>query len=187
MIDMNEVVKIEVIKLPKLYIIGKHIRYSDEALNKGDNRLPAFWEKCIKDDIFAPLESQTNYVYKTSHVSVFLDWYLGDGNFSCIVGMLMKDGATVPDGYTARELAETEAALLWVKCRALNETRTVPFESTAEAIKGIGRDFSQMKWCIDLYDPSRSTTPDENGYVILDCYIPLDCTGVIQKTVMHSL
>lgn len=174
MAEINEVVKLEVIKLPKLYIVGKEIRYSDKALNNCDNRLPAFWEKCIKADAFAPLESQTDYIYNNSHAGVFIDWYLGDGGFSHIVGMLMKDGAVVPDGYIVRELAETEVALCWVKCKALTETRSVPFESTEKAIKNIGRDFSGMKWCIDLYDRSRSTTPDENGYVILDCYIPLD-------------
>ena len=172
--EMNEVVKVEVIRLPKLYIIGKEIRYSDEALNKGDNKLPAFWEKCIKENVFTPLESQTDYVYDNSHAGVFLDWYLGDGDFTYIVGMLMKDDVTVPEGYVARELTETDVALCWVKCKALSETRAVPFGSTAKAIKKIGRDFAGMKWCIDLYDCSRSATPDENGYVILDCYIPLD-------------
>ena len=43
---MGDLVKIEVIKLPKIFIVGKEIRYSDEALNKGDNRLPGFWDKC---------------------------------------------------------------------------------------------------------------------------------------------
>ena len=172
--DMNEVVKLEVIKLPKLYIVGKEIRYSHVALDNGDNRLPAFWEKCIKDNVFAPLEAQTDSIYINSHASVFLDWYLGDDDFTYIVGMLMKDGAAIPDGYVVRELAETDAALCWVKCKELAATRAVPFESTAEAIKKIGRDFSGMRWCIDLYDRLRSETPDENGYVILDCYIPLD-------------
>ena len=172
--DMNEILKLEVITLPKLYIVGKQICYNNEALDNGDNRLPAFWEKCIEENIFAYLESQKDYIYSNSHTGVFIDWYLGDGNFTYIVGMLMKDGFTVPSGYVARELAESEVALLWVKCKELKETRTVPFESTSKAIKKIGRDFTKMKWCIDLYDALRSTTPDENGYVILDCYIPLD-------------
>jgi len=171
---MNEVVKLEVIKLPKIYIIGKEIRYSYDALDNGDNRLPSFWDKCIKENVFAPLESQAEYIFNNSHAGVFLDWHLGDRDFTYIVGMLMKNGSTVPKGYIIRELAETEAALCWVKCKALMETRAVPFESTEKAIKKIGREFSKMKWCIDLYDRLRSTTLDENGYVILDCYIPLD-------------
>lgn len=171
---MDELVRFEVVRLPKSYIVGKEIRYSDEALNNGDNRLPAFWDRCYVEDIFAPLESQEKYIFDRSHAGVFLDWYLGDGDFSYIVGMLMKEGVTVPEGYVIRELKETDAALCWVKCRSITETRTVPFESTAKAIKEIGRSCANMQWCIDLYHHSRSTIPDENGDVILDCYIPLD-------------
>jgi len=171
---MNELVKFEVIRLPTICIVGKEIRYSDEALNQGDNRLPSFWDKCYKENIFAPLELQTEYVFDCSHVGVFLDWYVGDGDFSYVVGMLMKDGVDVPAGYFARELAETDVALCWVKCKSITQTRAVPFESTATAIKEIGRGCANMKWCMDLYHRERSTTPDENGDVILDCYIPLD-------------
>jgi len=174
MLEMNEVVKLEVIKLPKLFIVGKEFNYSHVALDDGDNRLPTFWEKCIKDNIFTPLESQSDYIYNKSYAGVFLDWYLDDDNFTYIIGMLMKYGVTIPDGYAVRELDESEVAWLWVKSKELMDTRAVPFESTNIAIKKIGRDFSKMKWCIDLYDSTRSTTPDENGYVILDCYIPLD-------------
>ena len=171
---MNELVKFEVIKLPKLRIIGKELRYSDAALNHGDNRLPAFWDKCYKERIFAPLEVQAEYLFDASHAGVFLDWYLGDGDFSYVVGMLMKEGATVPEGYFARELPETDVVLCWLKCKSITETRTVPFESTAEAVGKIGRSCASMKWCADLYHNPRSTIPDENGDVIVDCYIPLD-------------
>ena len=171
---MNDIVKIEVIRLPKIFIVGKEIRYSDEALNNGDNRLPRFWDECYKENIFAPLESQAKYIYDVSHAGVFIDWYLGDGDFSYIVGMLMKEGATAPAGYVIRELEETDAALIWIKCKSPTETRAVNFDSTDAAIKKIGRDYSKMKWCIDLYHSQRSTIPDENGYAIIDCYIPLD-------------
>ena len=171
---MSELIKFEVIKLPKLWIIGKELRYSDAALNSRDNRLPDFWDKCYKERIFNPLESQAEYLFDISHAGVFLDWYLGDGDFSYVVGMLMKEGATTPEGYFVRKLPETDAALCWLKCKAITEIRTVPFESTAEAIGKIGRSCANMKWCADLYHSQRSTIPDENGNVIIDCYIPLD-------------
>ena len=171
---MNELIKSEVARLPKLLIVGKEIRYSDAALNNGDNRLPAFWDKCCEERIFDPLESQAEHLFVASHVGVFLDWYLGDGDFSYIVGMLMKAGAVVPNGYFMRELPETDVAICWIKCKSIAETRTVPFESTAKAIEKMGRSCADMKWCADLYHSLRSTAPDENGDVILDCYIPLD-------------
>ena len=171
---MDDIIKFEVIKLPKIYIVGKELRYSDEALNNGDNRLPGFWNECYKANIFAPLEAQAEYIFDSSPVGVFLDWYLGDGDFSYIVGMLMKEGVAVPKGFLMRELPETDVALCWIKCKSLMETRTVPFESTVKAIKEIGRNCANMKWCADIYHRSRSMIPDENGDVILDCYIPLD-------------
>jgi len=175
-VEMNVVVRLEIVQLPTLYVIGKSIRYSHEALDNGDNRLPAFWDQCNKELLFAPLESQTDNIYLDSYAGVFLDWDLGDSDFTYFVGMLMKEGAIVPFGYSVRELAATEAAWLWVKAKALAETRAVPFESAEKAIKELGRDFAGMKWCIDLYDRARSTTLDENGRVILDCFIPLDRT-----------
>jgi len=171
---MYEVIKLEVLKLPKLIAVGKKFRYSYEALDNGDNRLPGFWNMCYEDNAFAPLESQMEYIYNSSHAGIFFDWHSGDSNFSYIVGMLMSEGASIPEGYTAYELAETEIALCWVKCKSLAETRAVPFESTAKAIKDINRSCAGMKWCIDLYHHSRSTIPDNNDEVILDCYIPLD-------------
>ena len=171
---MNALAKFEVVTLPKLYAVGKEIRHSDEALNRGDNRLPAFWDKCRKEGIFAPLESQAAYVFNSAHAGIFLDWHLGDGDFSYIVGMLMKEGVIVPEGYFSRALPATDAALCWVKCKSVTETRTVPFGSTAKAVKKSGRGCANMKWCADLYHPSRSVAPDKKGYVILDCIIPLD-------------
>lgn len=171
---MDEIVKFEIIELPKIYIVGKQLRYSDKALNGGDNRLPRFWDKCCEDRIFAPLALQPEYVFDSSPAGVFLDWDLGDGDFSYIVGLLMKEGVAVPMGYVSRELERTRAAWCQVKCKALADTRCAPFESTANAIKESGHDCSRMKWCIDLYHSIRSTVPDEKGNVILDCYIPVE-------------
>ena len=64
-------------------------------------------------NIFLPLEAQTEYVFDSSYAGIFLDWDLGDGNFSYVVGMMMKKGVTVPDGYIIRELAETDVAVGW--------------------------------------------------------------------------
>lgn len=171
---MDDLVKFEIVRLPKVYIVGKQLRYSDQALNEGDNRLPGFWDQCCREDLFAPLELQTEYVFNAAPAGVFMDWYLGDGDFTYMVGLLMKEGAAIPPGYSARELEETEAAWCQVRCKSLGDTRSAPFEPAAKAIIDSGRSFANMKWCIDLYHPVRSTAQDENGCVILDCYIPVE-------------
>lgn len=171
---MDDLVKFEIVKLPKVYVIGKKLRYSDHALNHGDNRIPQFWDTCDAENIFTPLERQTAYIFDPSPIGFFTDWYLGDGDFTYVVGMLMKEGATVPPGYDSYALEGTEVARCWVKCKSLKDTRTAPFASTARAIEASGHRYANMKWCIDLYHPTRSTVEDENGYVILDCYVPIE-------------
>ena len=170
----GEVVGCEVVRLPKLLIVGKMLRHSDEGLNSGDNHLPAFWDECESAGIFAPLMAQTAFVFDESPAGVFLDWDLGDGQFGYVVGMLMVEGAAVPEGYFCRELPEADALHCGIKGRDIAERRAAPFDSVARAIEGIGRSCAGMKWCADMYHPVRSTVPDEDGLVALDCYIPLD-------------
>lgn len=172
---MHELMKFEIVAQPKVYIVGKELRYSDAALNQGDNRLPGFWDQCCKENSFAPLESQTEFVFDSSYVGVFLNWDLGDGDFSYIVGMLMKEGVTVPDGYFIWELAETDVAVGWVKGKfAGRGGYGSAYDMIAKAIEEHGRSNAGMTWCMERYDHLRFTTPDQYGDVILECYIPLD-------------
>ena len=171
---MDKLVGIEVVKLPALLAVGRELRYSDDALNAGDNRLPAFWDACEREHIFAPLEAQAEFVFDPSHAGVFLDWYLGDGDFSHVVGILMKLGAAIPDGYFVRKLAAAEGARCRVKCKSLLERRAISFDPIAGGLASIGRSCANMKWCADLFHPQRAAETDGDGYAILDCLIPLD-------------
>ena len=171
---MSDIAKFEIIKLPRLIAVGKKFRYSYEALNSGDNRLPAFWDKCYAENIFAPLEAQAEYVFNSSHAGVFFDWRQEDKLFSYIIGLLMKEGTTIPPGYSSYEIAATDVALIWANVKDLMETRAAPWDPTGKAIEESGRSCANMPWCADVFHPVRSTTPAENGELILDCYIPLD-------------
>lgn len=171
---MEELVRYEVISLPRLLVVGKALRYSDKALNTGDNRLPGFWNSCYNENLFAPLEAQESFIFNCAHAGVFIDWDLGDGDFTYIVGILMRQGVIIPSGYIAKELEECEVLYCWIKSQTLMQTRTASFDPIAEAIAKLGRSCANMRWCADLYHPVRSLTPDEEGKVILDCYVPLD-------------
>jgi len=52
----EKLVDFEIKTLPRLWVVGKQIRYSWVALENGDNRLPAFWNQCIDENVFALLE-----------------------------------------------------------------------------------------------------------------------------------
>lgn len=173
--SMNTLVKFDIITLPKLYVVGKELRYSDEALNTGDNRLPDFWDECYRENIFAPLESQASYVFDSSHVGVFLDWNLGDGDFSYAVGLLMKEGVSVPDNYFIRELPETDVAVGWIKGKFTGRGGYGSvYDLVTKAMSEHGRSNTKMTWCMEMYNCPRFTEPNEDGDTILDCYIPVD-------------
>lgn len=172
---MGELIKFEVKKLPSLILVGKELRYNMEAHMKGDNRIPAFWEKCFQEGIFSLLEKQADFVYDNSYVGVMMDWDKGDGDFSYIIGMLMKDCASVPEGYVCRDIEETDVAIGWVKGENTADVCMAAHPLTEKAIKENGYKCEQMKWCMELYNCSRFSQPDENGNIVLDYYIPVDC------------
>jgi predicted transcriptional regulator YdeE len=172
---MGELIKFEVKKLPGLKLVGKELRYNMEAHMKGDNRIPAFWEKCFEDGTFSLLEKQVDFVYDNSHVGIMMDWDKGDGDFSYIVGMLMKDGVSLPEGYICRDIKETDVAIGWIKGENTADVCSVAHPLTEKAIKENGYKCEQMKWCMELYNCPRFTQPDENGDIVLDYYIPVDC------------
>ena len=178
---MPKLIKFEIKRLPKLCVVGKQLRYSWEALESGDNRRPGFWDKCYEENIFASLEAQIEYIFDSSHVGVYLDWHLDDKDFTYIVGMLMKPGVTIPEGYVAREIAEVDVAVGWIKGKFASRgvDRDGPdsengYDLMVKSIKENDRDNSNMKWCMEPYNCPRFTEPDENGDTIVDNYIPLN-------------
>ncbi|ACL74790.1 GyrI-like domain-containing protein [Ruminiclostridium cellulolyticum] len=102
------------------------------------------------------------------------DWDKGDGDFSYIVGMLMKDGVSVPEGYYYKDIEETDVAIGWIKGRDTADVHSSAHPLTEEAIKENGYKCDKMKWCMELYNCPRYSTPHENGDITLDYYIPIN-------------
>lgn len=171
---MGEMIKLDVKKLPPLKLVGKEIRYNMESHMKGDNRMPAFWDRCFKEDIFSPLQAQVDFVYDNAYVGVMIDWDKGDGNFSYIVGMLMLEGVSIPDNYVHRDIEETDVAIGWIKGENTADVCSTAHSQTEQSLKEKGYKCAQMKWCMELYNCPRFTVPDEKGHIILDYYIPID-------------
>ncbi len=171
---MSELIKFEVKRLPSIKLVGKDLRYNMEAHMKGDNQIPAFWDKCFTDEIFSLLEEQTNFIYDSAYVGVMIDWDKGDGDFSYIVGMLMKDGVSVPEGYYYKDIEETDVAIGWIKGKNTEDVCSSAHSLTEQAINENGYKCDKMNWCMELYNCPRYTTPDENGDIILDYYIPIN-------------
>lgn len=174
---MAKLIKFEVVELPRIYLVGKELRYNMEEHMKGDNRIPAFWYKCFADNIFSILEKQPDYILDPAYVGLMMDWDKGDGNFSYICGMLFKEGVTVPEGFVLREIGTEKAGLSWIKGKDTADVCSNAHVLTEQAIKEAGLRSDRMKWCMELYNCPRFTTPDEDGQIILDYYIPCEYPG----------
>jgi predicted transcriptional regulator YdeE len=169
-----ELVHFEVKDFPAVLLIGKELRYSMELLMKGENRIPAFWDACFADGTFTRLEGQKDGIFDDAYVGVMLDWGKGDGDFSYVCGMLMKDGADVPDGYISRVLPASKVAVGWIKGTDTMDVSSAAHVLTERKLKEEGRTSDKMAWCMELYNCPRFTTPDADGKIILDYYIPCD-------------
>lgn len=170
---MANLIKFEVVDLPKIYLVGKETKYNIEVHINGDNRIPAFWDKCLADGTFSALEKQPEYVYEPAYVGTCIDWDTGYGTFSYICGMLFKEGVTVPEGYVMREIGGEKIGMCWIKGKDATDVCNNSHDLTIQAIKNVGLCPNQMKWSMQLFTNPRFTTPDVNGEVILDYYIPL--------------
>jgi predicted transcriptional regulator YdeE len=170
---MAELVSFEIKKLPKVLLIGKQIRLNTESFMKGENPIPEFWDEVFAHKYFEQLEAQTDKIYDGSYVGVMLDWMRGDGEFSYVIGMLMMEDATVPDGFVAYPLGDQDVAVGWIKGE-YGDVIGNAHRLTEEALKLHGRNNLNMNWFMELYNCPRYTNPDENGHIILDYYIPLD-------------
>lgn len=171
---MGRIINFEVVDMPKVYVVGKELRYSMEALMKGDNRISDLWNQCFAEELFSLLEKQKDYIYDPSYVGVMTDWDKGDGDFSYICGMLMNKGVAIPDGCVMREMNAAKVAVAQIKGKDAGDVCSNAHELTEQKLKVEGYTCDNMKWCMEFYNCPRFTVPDENGEIILDYYIPLD-------------
>lgn len=138
---------------------------------KGDNRIPAFWGTCFSDGTFAILEKQADFIFDGSYAGVMTDWSRGDGNFSYICGIMMKEGVTVPEGFIMHEMDATKVGISWIKGKDTADVCSNAHEFTEQSIREAGLVCDNMPWSMELYNCPRYTTPDENGDIILDYFI----------------
>ena len=170
---MAELVGFEVLKIPKVYVVGKEIRHETSLMMQGDNPIPAFWSICFEENVFGILEQQKDYLFNPDYVGLMCDYSKGDGEFSYIIGMIMKEGVIIPDGFRAYEIKPCDVAVSLIKGEETDVMMNA-HRLSEENIKKIKRSNLNMEWFMEIYNCPRWTNPDSNGYRILDYYIPLD-------------
>lgn len=170
---MARVFKFEIADMPKVYLVGKESKHNIQTHMQGDNRIPAFWDKCLADGTFKELEKQAEFLYEPGYVGSSINWEMGYGKFYYVCGMLFKEGVTVPEGYVMHEIGAVKAAKCWIKGKDSADVHSNAHTLTMQAIRKQKLCPNQLKWSMELNNGQRFSTPDENGEIILDYYIPL--------------
>jgi predicted transcriptional regulator YdeE len=164
-----KLVKFEIKALPKLCVIGKEIRVKMTEMGK-NNPIPAFWGKCMSENVFETLEKTLGEnIYDPAYVG-FMKMLTKD-EFINVCGILMKPDTKVPEGFVKYDIESFTAGIGWIQGKE-PDIYMAEHKLTEEAVKKAGYDVLKS-YTIELYNCPRYTTPDENGNKIIDYYIPI--------------
>lgn len=112
---MGELIKLRVEELPALCIVGKQLKVNMDKLPK-ENPIPAFWQKCFADEIFATLEKLKDLIFNDAYVGWMADWSNNDRYFTYVCGMLMKPGCPLPkETFVSRAIEPSTVAIGWIR------------------------------------------------------------------------
>ena len=165
---MAELAKCEIVDFGATRVIGRPVV---AGMDMQQNPIPAFWEQCFADGTFPALEALDGAV-SPDYVGLMCRWGGGDNNFTCIVGMLMKPGTPVPEGFDHEDLPVGQVAIGWVRGTE-QEIYQASHPLTQADMERQGYVMDEAAgWCMELYNCPRFTEKDAEGLQILDYYIP---------------
>ncbi|MDR3311777.1 MAG: hypothetical protein LBS64_01410, partial [Spirochaetaceae bacterium] len=109
-----KLVKFEIKDLPKLCVIGKEIRLKMSDMMGTNNPVPAFWGKCMSEDVFTTLgKTLSESIYERAYVG-FMKMLIEDEVVN-VCGMLMKPDAIAPEGFVKYDIDSFTAGIGWIQ------------------------------------------------------------------------
>lgn len=190
---MGTLIKLEIDEIPEVMFVGKEIKHNRNAMAEGDNPIPAFWARCFQDGTFQALEAMHSHIYHYGYAGVMLDWDEKYNHFTYVVGMMMKPGADIPRGFVSHTINAAKVAIGWLQGKGASDVGANAYEHTERAVYENGYSCNHMKWCMELFTHPRYTTPDKNGNIIMDYYLPVVYRGEadpsveeVMKLVLHE-
>jgi len=167
--------KKEIIRLPKSLLVGKKVTYpiAKQGVKEedgGNPHLSKLWDACGRDGTHEWCKAQKDTLLLDGFLGLYYDINANDdGNFSYLVGSLMKADTAVPEGFAAHELPESEVALCWFKYGADEDVWAVGPHGVTDryvAEQGCeGLPTEQGGWCSEFYPFGEF--PNGDGYNIL--------------------
>jgi len=132
------------------------------------------WGDCFNAGVFATLEALVPHIHDPAYVG-FMECGTDPEALDYLCGMLMKPGVPVPAGLSVKKIAASKIAVAWVKGPQdkVPELCGAAHGITLDAIRQKGLK-SLDRWVMEVYDGARFNTPDANGDIIVDYWIPCE-------------
>ena len=166
--------KKEILHLPKSLLVGKKVTYpmAKQGMKEEDGGNPPLsrlWGQCKKDGTFEYLERQKNSVSLEGHVGLYCDINKNnDGNFSYIVGVLMKAGTAVPEGFASRDVPESDVAVCWYRYKDGEDIWSVAHGTVVKYMEEQGYiGLPEAGWCSEFYPFGDEEYKARTGYNLL--------------------
>ena len=164
--------KKQIIHLSDSLLIGRKVTYPIAAQGipeeeGGNPPLSLLWDRCTNDGTFDYLQGQKDTLQMDAFMGLYADINVNnDGQFSYIVGALMKTDAEVPAGFAACEVPASDVAVCWYQYRDDDDIWSVAHNTVEKYMDEQGYEgLPENGWCSELY-PFDMPNPDD-GYHIL--------------------
>ena len=167
---MAELIDHKLIELPTLYAVGVQL----DVPNTGNNPIPAQWQAQFQAGLFGRLE-QLPGAYTPDYMGIIHSWPGDMSRFYYIIGMLFEaPPADVPEGCGVHELAGGPTICGYVRGRDESYVIAQAHDLTMARVEKLGYSFDlERLWLLEGYNCPRYTTPDSQGRIIFDYYVPV--------------
>ena len=170
---MAKLVNLTTVDLPDLFAIGRVLHTNMAEVAKA-NPIPAFWDTCFADGTFKLIENNSEILYNPDYVGLMYNYNVATGDFSYMCGMLLTKEQLPTADFSIYRLPAGRTVISWIKGANSGEVCAQAHDLTMDAIHAEGYDWdNEAGWLIELYNCPRFTTPDSEGQLILDYYVPI--------------
>lgn len=152
--------------------VGKQIRVAPMS-----NQIAHFWGECFQDGTFDTLFGMEEYLPEAiahDFAGCQRDFDPTTNTFVYMVGLFLKPGAPVPEGFSEFDIPARTLAVSWIQGEEY-ELYANAHPLTVAAIKSNGYEVDWEHYFLcEVYTKERFETPKNNGerVYILDVYMP---------------
>ena len=166
--------KKEIMNLSKLLLVGKSVTYpaAKQGIPEeegGNPHLSLLWRKCREDGTFAYLDRQADSIALEAYLGLYYNLQNDKKTFSYLVGVPMKDGTAIPEGFDCHEIPSGDVAVCWYRYKDEDDIWSVAHGAVEKYMEEQG--FEGMPdgkgWCGELYAFGDEEYKAETGYNIL--------------------